>query len=243
MPPPVKPKRTIASVLGAHLRAKLFAGVLALIPLVTTFLVLRLVFNWLDGLVQPLVREIFGREIVGVGIAIFIVTVYVAGVLATNIFGRMGIRWAENVITRIPIVRFVYNIAKEISDSIQAARGGPSRVVMVEWPKAGTYTIAFLTHTSKGDSGKLYHTVLIPTTPTPQSGLLAILPEEEVTFTDLTVEEGIKMVVSSGFLSPENLMKGIKEAAKARAAVAPAAVDTVDKAVAPTEAEQAGSSG
>lgn len=201
--------RTPFSIVGRHLRAKMLAGILALIPLVVTFLVLRLVFNFLDGLVQPLVEKIWHREIPGVGLVITLVTIYVTGLVAANVLGRFMIRQAETVILHIPLVKWIYNIAKNMVDALTAAGKGVSRVVIVEWPKKGTYTVGFLTSSTKDSDGKVFHCVLVPTTPTPQSGMLAILPEEDVIFTNMSVEEGVKLIVSSGILTPPDLMKGV----------------------------------
>ena len=207
-------RASLVNALAGHLRSKLLLGVLLLIPLAVTFVVLSFIFNGLDGLVQPLVDIIFGREIVGVGIGMTAAAVYLAGLLASSRVGRAIIRWVEVGILRIPVVSWIYHIVKDITDALSAVGKVSSRVVMVEWPKAGTYTIGFLTKTMVKDDGKTYHSVLIPTTPTPQTGLLAIMPDEEVTFTDLSVEEGIKLVVSSGILAPDDLMNRIGTAAR-----------------------------
>jgi uncharacterized membrane protein len=81
------------------------------------------------------------------------------------------------------------------------------RVVMVPWPSKDIYTVGFQTGTIVGKNGKNYYNVLIPTTPTPQTGLLAIVPEEDVILTNMTVDEGIRMVVSSGVITPADLMQ------------------------------------
>lgn len=203
-------KAATASRLVRHLRGKLLAGLLALIPLVATVLILRLVFNTLDGMVQPLVKRIFDREIIGVGIGITVIAVYLMGVIATNFLGRAAIRYFESVVLRIPIARWVYRMAKQIVDTLSVAGKASFRVVLVQWPSQGMYTIGFLTGSSVDAEGRTYHNVLVPTTPTPQSGFLAIIPEDQVIFTDLSVEEGIKMVVSSGVLVPKELMKNLK---------------------------------
>jgi len=207
----------LVSVFGRHLRSKLLLGVLVLIPLAVTFVILRFIFDALDGMAQPLVDIIFGREIVGVGIGMTAATVYLAGLLASSRVGRSLIRGVEIGILRVPLVSWIYHLVKGVTDALSAVGSVPSRVVMVEWPKAGTYTIGFLTKTMVKNDGKIYHSVLIPTTPTPQTGLLAIVPDEEVTFTDLSVEEGIRLVVSSGVLAPDDLLDRINIAARAGA--------------------------
>lgn len=213
----VQISHSLPAAVGRHLRAKMIAGVLALIPLVATFLILRLVFNAIDGTVQPLVKQAFGREIVGVGIGITVVAVYLMGLLVANFLGRAFIRWGESLILRIPIARWIYTFAKSIVDALSQTGKTPSRVVLVEWPRAGAYALGFLTSSVVDGDGKTYHNVLIPNTPTPQAGLLAIVPEEEVIFTDMTLDEAIKMVVSSGVITPGDLMKQVKKAARASA--------------------------
>lgn len=203
-------RRSPIAAVGAHLRGRLLAGVLALIPLVVTIYVLRLVFNFVDDLVDPLVRAAFGRDIIGVGVGITIVFVYVLGLVTTNFLGRGLIRGIEAVVKRIPVVNWVYSIAKSVVDAFTQAGKSVSRVAIVEWPQKGTYTIAFLTNTVLDRDGRRFHTLLIPTTPTPQSGLLAIMPEEQVTLTNLTVDEGVKLVVSSGVLSPAHLLRTLQ---------------------------------
>lgn len=203
---------SILGRVGQHLRRTFIAGLLALIPLAVTFIVLRFVFTTLDDAVQPLVERAFNQEIPGVGIGIMIVFIYLVGLVMANFIGRRLVGYAENVILRVPIVRWLYNLTKQVVDSLSVSGSAKLRVVLAEWPKKGTYTIGFHTSTVEGQDGRMYHSVLIPTTPTPQTGLMAYLPEDEVIATHLTVAEGIKLVVSSGVLSPSDLMQHIRDA-------------------------------
>ncbi len=214
-PPKTDPRKPLSrghrglTAIGSHVRVKLLAGVLTLIPLVFTYLILRLMFGWLDGLVQPLVEQIWGREIVGVGIGITVVSVYIIGVITTNFLGRRALGSLEAVLVRVPIVKSVYNLARGVVDALSTVSREVSRVVLVQWPREGTYTLGFLTNTLTDGDGRKFHSVLIPTTPTPHTGLLSIVPESEVVMTSMTVEEGIKLVVSSGVLVPEALMNSV----------------------------------
>ena len=204
-------KLSILGRVGQHLRRTFIAGLIALIPLAVTFFIIRFFFTILDDAVQPIVHRIFEREIPGVGIGLMAVAIYLAGLLVANLIGRKIIAYGEDLILRIPIVRWRYHTTKQIIDSLSVAGSAKLRVVLAEWPKKGTYTIGFHTNTVQGQDGILYHSVLIPTTPTPQTGLLAYLPDDEVVATQLSVEEGIKLVVSSGVLSPTNLMQHLKD--------------------------------
>ena len=205
------PKPGVLGRVGQHLRRTFIAGLLALFPLAVTFFVLRFFFTALDNAVQPLVERSFNREIPGVGIGIMAIGIYLMGLVVANFIGRRLVGYAENVILRVPIVQWFYNLTKQIIASLSVAGSANLRVVLVEWPKKGTYTIGFHTSTVTGQDGRLYHSVLIPTTPTPQTGLLAYLPEDEVMATQLTVAEGIRLVVSSGVLSPADLMTHMKD--------------------------------
>ena len=209
----IKPKDTkVLNRAGQHLRRAFVAGLITLIPLAVTFFILRFFFNVLDDAVQPLVERIFDREIPGVGIGLMAAAVYLVGLLVANFIGRRIVDYTERGILRVPIVRWLYHLTKQIIDSLQVAGSAQLRVVLVEWPKKGTYSIGFHTSSVKAQDGRMYHCVLIPTTPTPQTGLMAYLPEDEVVATQLTVEEGIKLVVSSGVLTPPDLMTHIKDA-------------------------------
>ena len=124
-------RASLVNALGGHLRSKLLLGVLVLIPLAVTFVVLSFIFNGLDGLVQPLVDIIFGKEIVGVGIGMTAAAVYLAGLLASSRLGRAIIRWVEVGILRIPVVSWIYHIVKDITDALSAVGKVSARVVMV----------------------------------------------------------------------------------------------------------------
>lgn len=209
-PPTSTPERKSPRArLVGHVRRSLVTGTLALIPLVATFIVLRLLFTFMDDLVQPLVEQIWGRRIIGVGIGITIVSVYVIGLLVSNVFGRYVKLQLESVVHRIPILRGVYSLFKQIVDSFSGADGAKFRVVLVEWPSKGLYTIGFHTSSVTDGRGKVYHNILVPTAPTPQTGFLAIIAEEDVIATDISLENGIAMVVSTGVIAPPDLMAAL----------------------------------
>ncbi|MCH7553015.1 MAG: DUF502 domain-containing protein [Chloroflexi bacterium] len=203
-----EPRPSIQHRLSGHFRRTFITGLLALIPLALTYLILRWLFDTIDGAVQPVIERSFDREITGAGIGLVIVFIYVIGIVVTNFLGRGLLRYGESMIMRVPIVRWFYHTTKSIIDSLSAVGHTRFRVVLVQWPTKGIYTIGFLTGTIRGkDGGPDYFSILIPTTPTPQTGLLAIVPQDEVTETDLSVEDGIRLVVSSGVLAPKDLMK------------------------------------
>ncbi len=201
MPNPVR--RTILT----HLRLKLIAGVFTLIPLVATFVVLRLVYSFIEGLIEPLTSRVPFLDFPGVGVAIVVVLVYVAGLIATTIGGRWLIRRFEEQFLRIPVIKVIYNFAKQFVDSLQAATSGRSsfKPVIVQWPVKGTFTIAFHTGSITDQDGRHFDNVLIPTGPTPESGVLCIFPKDEVIETNLTFEDALKMLISRGVVAPKTV--------------------------------------
>jgi uncharacterized membrane protein len=124
-------------------------------------------------------------------------------VLATNYLGRKFLHFGDRVFTRVPLVRSVYQTLKQV---VQAFVGDQKKafrqVVLVEYPRKGLYSLAFLTNEGIGQNGEQMLAVFLPTTPNPTSGFLLFLPEKEVTFLDMSVEDGIKLVVSGGVIKP-----------------------------------------
>ena len=216
-----QPRTPFPNRVGNHLRRTLIAGLLALIPLAFTIFILLWLFNAIDDFVQPLVERIFDREIIGVGFGITIIAFYFVGLLVANLLGRRLVTWVESWLLRVPIARWFYNIFRQIIDVVSSAGHARFKVVLIQWPKEGTYTIGFQTSTMETADGKRYCSVLIPTTPTPQSGLLAIVPEEEVIHTNLSVDEGVKLIVSSGVLAPKDLMDAMDRAKREGEAARP----------------------
>lgn len=203
------PKPTFVS----HLRGKLIAGVFTLIPIVATFVVLRMVFNFIEGLVGPITSHIPFLHFPGVGVAVMIILVYTAGLIATTIGGRWIIHRLEEVFLRIPVIKVIYNFAKQIVDSLQIVTAGKSsfKPVIVQWPMKGIYAIAFHTGTITDREGRIFDNVLVPTGPTPESGVLCIYPQSEVLETNLTFEDALKMIVSRGVVSPKLVNASLSE--------------------------------
>ncbi|MBI4308326.1 MAG: DUF502 domain-containing protein [Chloroflexi bacterium] len=200
--------RWFAARVAGNIRAKLLAGVLVLVPLVITYLVLQFVFVNLDGVLQPVVTALVGRTIPGAGLVSTLILLYIAGVVATNIFGARLVRGAERVLDRMPVVRALYTTSKKALNAVARTEAPPfKRVVLVEYPRRGLYAIGFVTGQFPGPSGETLVTVFLPATPLPTGGILTIVPEGDVIATDMTVDEGIKLIISGGILSPERLRR------------------------------------
>ena len=194
--------------LSAHLARTIGAGLLLLVPVVITYLVLRLLFTSIDDVLQPALEEAFGRRFPGLGAAILVVLVYLAGLVASRVVGRRLIRLGQGLLLRVPVIGSVYSAAKQLIESFSGeAATGFKRVVVIEYPREGLWTIGFLTGTTTDERGQAMGLVYIPTAPTPQSGWVAILPMGQIYDTDLTVGAAMRLVLSGGISAPPRIRK------------------------------------
>jgi uncharacterized membrane protein len=209
------------SAVFSHIRTRMTSGLLLILPLILTLWILKLVFSLVDDNVTPWVMRILRATRIEeashvnvaylapmVGLILTLVIVYAFGLLAGNLAGRRLWGWIEAGILRVPIVKRVYGSARQLLDSFSAGgSGGFSRVVALEYPRVGVWTVGFVTNENAAalsPSGVDVRTiaVFLPTTPNPTSGWLAIVPAKDAVPLDLSVEEGIKLVVSGGFVLP-----------------------------------------
>jgi uncharacterized membrane protein len=193
-----------------HLKNRFGTGLLVVIPLGITIFILRFLFNLADGVLAPALQKTAhfffgeGHYIPGLGMIAGILVIYVAGVVATNMFGRRLVDYWERLLSRIPIVKSIYTSSKQILHVFSAGKNGSfRRAVYVQFPMEDSYSIAFITNSVRSASGKKYHTVFIPTSPNPTSGYVLILEEHRVYPAAFGVEEAMKIVMSGGMVTPE----------------------------------------
>jgi len=152
-------------------------------------------------------ESLIGIHIPGLGVLLTLLVVFVTGVLAANIIGQRLVRFGERVLTRIPVFNSIYHSVKQVSDTLFSPSGQAFRkAVLVQYPRQGVWTIAFLTGRPGGDvanhlSGD-YVSVYVPTTPNPTSGFFLMLPKSDVIELDVTVDEALKYVISMGVAVP-----------------------------------------
>jgi uncharacterized membrane protein len=192
-----------------HLRTKVFAGILLLLPLGITFLVLKFVFNTLDSILGPLMPPVtiflFDRlfEIPGLGIIAFFLMLYLIGVFATNVLGRKMVQWTDWVFTNIPVVKNIYLSSKQLTDAFSTSRKGAFRqAVFVEFPQPGNYVLGFVTNELKAPVAQAKITVFVPTAFFPPQGFLLFLSREKVIPSSFTIEDAIKAIMSVGIVTP-----------------------------------------
>ena len=195
-----------------HLRAKIFAGILVILPLGITFLILKFVFNTLDSILDPLIPDItislFQRlyHLPGVGTIAFFLLLYLIGLITTNVLGRKLISWGDRLFTAIPVVKNIYTSSKQLTDAFSATRKGSFRqAVFVEFPQEGNYVLGFVTNELTDLEHQTKVTVFVPTAFIPPQGFLLFLPKEKTLPSQLTVEEAIKAIMSVGIVTPHTL--------------------------------------
>lgn len=195
------------------LRKWLVAGILVWAPLAITFWVIQAVVGFMDKtilLLPPAFRPeaLFGFNIPGLGAVLAIIVVLITGALMANFLGRRLIGVWESILNRIPLVRSVYSAVKQVIETFVSQDSRSFRqVVLVEYPRKDCWALAFLAGEPVGEvqdkTAQKVLTVFVPTAPNPTSGFVIMLPEHEVIALDMSVEEGFRMVISLGVVTPK----------------------------------------
>ncbi len=190
------------------LRRWLFAGLLIWIPLAATLLVIRFLVGILDTsllLIPPSLRPDFP----GLGVVLSVLLVLGTGAIAANFLGNRMLTWAEDMLTRIPVVRSLYGSVKKLTESLFSENSRSfKKVVLVEWPRPGMWSIGFQAgepiHEITQKIGHELIPVFVPTTPNPTAGFIMHVPPSAVTVLNMSVEEGMRYVISLGVVSPNS---------------------------------------
>jgi uncharacterized membrane protein len=198
---------------GARLRAYFLAGILVTAPISLTLYLAWLFVAFVDDSVTPLIPARYNPEtylpftIPGLGVVVVFVTLTLIGMLTAGYVGRLLVRASEGILARMPVVRSVYGATKQIFETVLANQSQAFReVVLIEYPRRGIWALGFITGHTKGEVQNLTTddvvNVFVPTTPNPTSGFLLFFPRSDIHVLDMTIEEGIKMVVSGGIVTP-----------------------------------------
>ena len=211
----------------ARLRGNFLAGLIIVAPIGLTLWLIWTVVGWIDSWVWPfvpnayqpeeLVNRILGRapgneitvNVRGIGVVIFLVFTMLVGWVGKGLIGRSFLRIGERFVERMPVVRSVYNAAKQLAETVFSQRDTSfDKACLVEYPRKGIWAIAFISTNAKGEidaqlsENEPTVTVFLPTTPNPTSGFLLFLPRSEVKVLDMTVEDAAKLVISAGLVYP-----------------------------------------
>jgi uncharacterized membrane protein len=193
-----------------HLEKTFLTGLFILIPLLVTFYIVNMVISSVDTFISPIIRnitsEITGKAlyIPGTGFILFVIIAYLTGVLASNYLGKKLLGRGEAIVRKIPFVKVIYGSVKDMIDAFSSESVKSFKeVVLIEFPFKGRYAVGFITKRMQSGEKKRLCSVFVPTTPNPTSGYLIIVPEEELSVLDMSVEDAIKYIVSLGTLRVE----------------------------------------
>ncbi|AKG53901.1 transporter [Dehalogenimonas sp. WBC-2] len=191
-----------------NIRRNFITGLLVTVPAALVIIALLWFFTTIDSILQPIISLFSGEPITGLGFVITIILIYMAGILASNIVGKRLIQFAEAIVGRLPVLRQIYNAAKQAMSSLSGAgrtKAAFREVVLIEFPRKGIQAIAFITNEIQDADGQKLIAIYVPTAPVPTSGYFALVKEEEIIRTHISVDTAMKMVISSGIASPSEI--------------------------------------
>ena len=207
----------------ARLRTSFLTGIVVIAPVALTIWLIWSVIGWFDGFVLPFVPDayrpekilntLFGYDlklnIRGVGVVVFLVFATLVGWLAKGLIGRSFIKYAENLVNRMPVVRSFYSGIKQIAETVFAQQERSfEKACMIEYPRKGIWAIGFISTTAKGEIAERNSStgpmvsVFVPTTPNPTSGFLLFFPKADIIELDMSIEDAAKLVISAGLVYP-----------------------------------------
>ncbi|MBB5016960.1 putative membrane protein [Chitinivorax tropicus] len=187
-------------------------GLLIWVPLGITLWVLYSLIGMMDQSLNLLPaqihpKQLFGHDIPGLGAILTVLVVFLSGLLTANILGRRLVDFWDRLFQQIPIFKSIYTSVKQVSDTLFSSSGQAFRkALLVQYPRQGAWTIAFLTGTPGGDVARHlqgdYVSVYVPTTPNPTSGFFLMMPRQDVVELDMSVDEALKYIISMGVVAP-----------------------------------------
>lgn len=195
----------------ATFKRRFLAGLLISIPAILTFLIIGWFFRFVDGILEPIYYNILGYHVPGIGFISAIVLIFIVGTISTNVIGRRIIQSFERILVSIPVLKGIYTSIKQLVDAFSPESKVTSfkKFVLVEYPRPGVYAYGFLTkecimRTERDGQEVSLTAVYIPTNLI-YFGEIALFREENMFYTDITIEEGIKIILSGGITTPSKI--------------------------------------
>ena len=193
------------------------AGLLLLLPISLTIYILSLILSLMDGLINLLPQWLqpetyIGFKIPGLGLILTLVVVLLVGVLAKSYLVRKLVEFGEKILGGIPLVRGIYISIKQFAQTVFSENNKNfKRVVLVEYPRKGMYTLAFVTGVSEGEvqqkTRRKVINIFVPTTPNPTSGFYLMVPEDDVIYLEMSVERAFKQIISGGIVTSDSIFQ------------------------------------
>jgi uncharacterized membrane protein len=203
----------------SNLRNNFLTGLAVIIPVFITAYLIWSTIGIVDSWVLPLIPEKYaidkfiGIDVKGIGVVIFLLFTVFIGSLTKGYFGRTILKSVESLVDRMPVVRSIYNGIKQIAETVfSQSNNSFERACLVEYPRKGIWAVAFVSTKTKGEvsekigKNKDLFSIFLPTTPNPTSGFLLFLPEKDIIFLDMTVEDAAKLVISAGLVTPKDII-------------------------------------
>ena len=201
--------------LGKRLRRTFLTGLVVLVPLSLSVWVLVALFRWMDGIFAPRIQELIdpmipGFYLPGLGVILTVLLVLVVGWVSSNVVGRRVVGWGERLITKVPLGGSIYSASKSVMEALSQDQSEAfKRVVLIEYPRKDLFTLAFVTGSRRWpavhERASDLLLVFVPTAPNPTSGYLLLVPRDQTLDLPISVEAGIRMVISGGIVSPESV--------------------------------------
>jgi len=198
-----------------RIKGVFLTGIAAIIPVGVTFYVFYLIIGMMNKLVRIIPArfhpdQILPFHIPGLGVIITLILIFIAGLVTKSYFGKKAVVLGEKLVGKIPLVRGIYNALKQLVEAVFSDKGESfKKAVLIEYPRKGLYSIAFVTGESRGEvqsrTSQKCINLFIPTTPNPTSGFYIMIPETDVIHLDMTVEEAFTLIVSGGIVSPADV--------------------------------------
>ena len=195
-------------------------GIIAIIPVGVTLYIFFFLINMMDKLLNIIPPrfhpdQVFPFHIPGLGIVFTIILILIVGIIVQSYIGKQFVNLGEWIVSKIPFVNGIYNAVKKLVESILGDKGQSfKKVVLIEYPRKGLYSVAFVTGMSEGEIqektvGRSVN-LFVPTTPNPTSGFYIMIPESDVIDLDMTVEEAFTVIISGGMISPPSRTKNVR---------------------------------
>jgi len=214
----------------ARLRGYFLTGLIIVGPVAITVYVVWWFINLVDGWVKPLIPQSYLPDnflpfnVPGVGLIVGILALMLVGALAANLFGRTIVSYGEMMLDRMPVVRGVYRLLKQIFTTVFSKSGtGFKRVGLIEFPRRGLYAVVFVSGDppheveDKLDNGEKLTTVFMPNAPNPTTGFVMFMPAKDVILLDMAIDDAAKLVISAGLVAPpQDQLKKLADQAKAK---------------------------
>jgi uncharacterized membrane protein len=191
-----------------HFRGYIFRGLLAVIPLALTAFAIKILYTTIDKRITIVIDEIIGFSFPGLGVIFLVATLYILGLVVSNVVGRQIFGLLDRIATRVPLVKTTYNVGKQLSGSLSLPEKQVfKRAVLVEYLKPGIWTIGFVTGTiiDKENNDEVFLKVFIPTPPNPISGTMVVVKESQTRDPGWSIDEALKAVISGGVIGPTEI--------------------------------------